>query len=322
MGRDGKLYWCSGTSIQGKYKNLVATAGHCVYDDNKNAGVIDNWVFVPGYYQGKTPWGIYVGKTAFTHYDFAVYDDCDRDYAFVTVYNGIRPGAGAGRPRSPPRTYKKYEGKKEIKKVEVSYEEYKKGTLDPKTSDFYGFERGERDRARWSGLPGRRGRPRRKSPRASTGMPAVGKGNGIKFGEPIVENVTEARVPSATSGPGKVDKNRGHGRGNCTITLLLRAGLVQARQGWLTSTALTSTSSPAASTRTWAPSATTSVARVSPGTRSRWQGLRLRLPGRRSRTATRPTPVSRRSGATAPPPARPNASAAYKAEEHVALKCA
>ncbi|UBU12110.1 trypsin-like serine peptidase [Nonomuraea gerenzanensis] len=88
-GRDGKLYWCSGTSIQSQYRNLVATAGHCVYDIAGNDEVVSRWVFVPGYYQGKAPWGVYVGKQAFTHYDFDVYEDFDRDYAFVTVYDGI-----------------------------------------------------------------------------------------------------------------------------------------------------------------------------------------------------------------------------------------
>ncbi|MGW4798168.1 trypsin-like serine peptidase [Nonomuraea sp. NPDC004297] len=87
--RDGSLYWCSGTSIQSQYRNLVATAGHCVYDIAANAEVVSRWVFVPGYYQGRAPWGIYVGKQAFTHYDFDVYEDFDRDYAFVTVYDGI-----------------------------------------------------------------------------------------------------------------------------------------------------------------------------------------------------------------------------------------
>ncbi|WP_066938052.1 trypsin-like serine peptidase [Microtetraspora fusca] len=89
LGADGEAHWCSATSVQANYRNLVATAGHCVYDTGKNAHVLDKWVFIPGYYQGKTPWGIYVGKQAFTHYDFDVYEDGDRDYAFVTVYNGV-----------------------------------------------------------------------------------------------------------------------------------------------------------------------------------------------------------------------------------------
>ncbi|MCC5579529.1 trypsin-like peptidase domain-containing protein [Microtetraspora sp. AC03309] len=86
---DGDIYACSASSIQSQYRNLVATAGHCVYDIDGNSQTVDRWVFVPGYYDGKTPFGVYVGKQAFTHYDFDVYEDGDRDYAFVTVYNGI-----------------------------------------------------------------------------------------------------------------------------------------------------------------------------------------------------------------------------------------
>ncbi|WP_067184010.1 trypsin-like serine peptidase [Microtetraspora niveoalba] len=91
IGGDHKPHWCSATSVQSSYRNLVATAGHCVYDTESNKATLDKWVFIPGYYQGKTPWGIYVGKQAFTHYDYDVYEDGDRDYAFVTVYNGVLP---------------------------------------------------------------------------------------------------------------------------------------------------------------------------------------------------------------------------------------
>ncbi|WP_214110210.1 trypsin-like serine peptidase [Acrocarpospora catenulata] len=86
---DDGLYSCSASSVQSTYRNLVATAGHCAYDVDGNRTALGKWVFVPGYYQGKAPWGVYVGKQAFTHYDFDVYEDADRDYAFVTVYNGI-----------------------------------------------------------------------------------------------------------------------------------------------------------------------------------------------------------------------------------------
>ncbi|WP_055479391.1 trypsin-like serine peptidase [Sphaerimonospora mesophila] len=83
-------HWCSATSVQSQYRNLVATAGSCVYDTASNKSTMNYWVFVPGYYEGKTPWGVYVGKQAFTHYDYDVYEDADRNYAFVTVYNGIK----------------------------------------------------------------------------------------------------------------------------------------------------------------------------------------------------------------------------------------
>jgi len=85
----GKAYYCSATSVHGQFRNLVATAGHCVYNTEANRPV-DNFVFIPGYYQGKAPWGIYVGAQYHTHYDFDVYEDYDRDYAFVNVYNGVK----------------------------------------------------------------------------------------------------------------------------------------------------------------------------------------------------------------------------------------
>ncbi|WP_055479680.1 trypsin-like serine peptidase [Sphaerimonospora mesophila] len=100
-GKQGRLYpkainahWCSATSVQSTYRNLVATAGHCAYDTKNAKSNLNYWVFVPGYYKGKTPFGIYVGKQAFTHYDYDVYEDGDRDYAFVTVYNGLKMPIG------------------------------------------------------------------------------------------------------------------------------------------------------------------------------------------------------------------------------------
>jgi hypothetical protein len=124
-GNDGKLYWCSATSIQSNYRNLVATAGHCVYQTNTNGHVLNKWIFVPGYYQGNAPWGIYVGKQAYTHYDFANFEDGDRDYAFVTVYNGIRLSNGDRKTVSKAE-FDAYEGLKGAQDVEISAAEYEK----------------------------------------------------------------------------------------------------------------------------------------------------------------------------------------------------
>ncbi|WP_371783186.1 trypsin-like serine peptidase [Streptosporangium subroseum] len=123
-----QLKWCSATSIQSKYRNLVSTAAHCVYDDKANAQVMDHWVFVPGYYQGKTPWGIYVGKTAYVHYDFSVYNDRDRDYAFVTVYNGIQVGGGTNKVVTKSE-YDKYTGKKTTDQKVIEKAEFDAGVL-------------------------------------------------------------------------------------------------------------------------------------------------------------------------------------------------
>ncbi|WP_240506450.1 trypsin-like serine peptidase [Thermoactinospora rubra] len=96
VGADGQPHWCTGTAMQSTYRNVVATAGHCVYDTQSSAITLDKWVFVPGYSAGTTPWGLYVGEQAFTHYDFRWYSDYDRDYAFVNVYNGVVSSPSGG----------------------------------------------------------------------------------------------------------------------------------------------------------------------------------------------------------------------------------
>ncbi|GLX01799.1 hypothetical protein [Microtetraspora sp. NBRC 16547] len=123
-GADGQPHWCTATSVQSSYKNMVATAGHCVYDTKSNKATLDSWVFIPGYYQGKTPFGIYVGKQAFTHYDFDVYEDGDRDYAFVTVYNGLKFPAGgfADFKGMKYEEFKQYAGFQEVD--EATYKAY------------------------------------------------------------------------------------------------------------------------------------------------------------------------------------------------------
>ncbi|MFG2076036.1 trypsin-like serine peptidase [Nonomuraea maritima] len=214
-GRDGKLYWCSGTSIQSQYRNLVATAGHCVYDIAANDEVVSRWVFVPGYYQGKAPFGIYVGKQAFTHYDFDIYEDFDRDYAFVTVYDGI--GGVLNKPKQVTKAeYDKYEGQKEAKEVAVSRDEYLKGRLDPKTTDFYSFKWGSRDTTVGPDYPGAEV-TKEETSKVKWFQARVGKGNGYKFGEPITEVVTEreAKEYKRKGGLGDIHVDRA---GNWTIT--------------------------------------------------------------------------------------------------------
>src|SRR5690606_37649597 len=189
------------------------TAGHCVYDVAGNGDVMDKWVFVPGYYEGKAPYGIYVGKQAFTHYDFDVYEDFDRDYAFVTVYNGI--GGTANKPvqLNSWAEYKAYEGEKLIKPVEVSKDEYTKGRLDPKNADRYYVDRGTRDQKVGPDYPGAEVGKKEVSKKEYY-RAGEGRGAGKKYGEPEVSHVTE-REAKRYRGPGEVAKDR---RGNWTIT--------------------------------------------------------------------------------------------------------
>ncbi|MEW9555719.1 hypothetical protein [Nonomuraea sp. NPDC050783] len=204
-GRDGKLYWCSATSIQSQYHNLVATAGHCVYQTGANGDVLDKWVFVPGYYQGKAPWGIYVGKQAFTHYDFATYEDYDRDYAFVTVYNGITLGGGTAK-KVTKAEFDAHQGLKDAKDVEISKEEFLKGKLDPTSTDSYWVKFGERGKKVGPDYPGAVVEKVETSKQKYAAAP-IGKGEGYKFGEPVAEMVSEHEW-RRYNGPGEKFKDR------------------------------------------------------------------------------------------------------------------
>ncbi|MEV7808347.1 hypothetical protein AB0O28_35895 [Microbispora sp. NPDC088329] len=95
VGADGRPHWCAGTSVQSDHRNLVATAGHCVYamrpTGRTTATPYRYWIFIPGFAGGGTPWGVYAGERAFAHSDFTRYADLDRDYAFVSVHAGVLP---------------------------------------------------------------------------------------------------------------------------------------------------------------------------------------------------------------------------------------
>jgi hypothetical protein len=184
----GEKRWCSATSVQSNYKNLVATAGHCVYDTATNSDLMSKWVFVPGYYQGKTPFGIYVGKQAFTHTDFDVYEDYDRDYAFVTVYNGINVTGGTSKQVSRSE-FKAWPGVKEVKNVEISKDEYDHGSIDPTSPDAYWSKHEKAAQPTGPDFPGAVLGKREVTKVFYEGARS-GKGTDFKFGEPITENVT------------------------------------------------------------------------------------------------------------------------------------
>ncbi|MEU8250522.1 hypothetical protein [Nonomuraea sp. NPDC048916] len=210
--KDGNLYWCSGTSIQSQYRNLVATAGHCVYDIAGNDEVVSKWVFVPGYYQGKAPWGLYIGKQAFTHYDLDVYEDFDRDYAFVTVYNGI--GGTLNKPKQVTKAeFDAYKGEKFAKDVEVSRDEFRKGRLDPKTAEYYWRQPGVPSEVVGPDYPGAEV-SKKEVTKEVYDAAKVGKGTGFKFGEPVTEQVTKTEY-DAYKGLGTKSEDK---RGNYFIT--------------------------------------------------------------------------------------------------------
>ncbi|WP_188197447.1 hypothetical protein [Nonomuraea sp. SYSU D8015] len=190
----GKYRWCSATSIQSRHRNLVVTAGHCVFANGKD-DVYDKWVFVPGYYQGRAPWGVYAGAYAFTAFDLDTYDDYDGDYAFVAVHNGF---SLAGEKEVSHKEFKEWAGDKWIKPREIDSKEFLKCQLNLGEC----WSEGEDKPADLVG-PDYPGAVLEKVEVSKEAYDAakVGKGQGFKFGEPVVEQVTKPEW-DAYKGPG------------------------------------------------------------------------------------------------------------------------
>ena len=202
----GNHKWCSGTSIQSRHRNLVVTAGHCVYEQGDD--VFAKWVFVPGYYQGKAPYGIYVGAYAFTHYDLDTYDDFDGDYAFVAVHNGFKL---AGEKEVTQKEYNAWAGDKWIKPRELTREEFRKCQLNLG----HCWSEGKDTKSQLVGPdhPDAVLEKDEVSPDAYK-KARTGRGQGHKYGEPVTESVT-AKEYNAYKGPGTKAKDKA---GNLTIT--------------------------------------------------------------------------------------------------------
>jgi V8-like Glu-specific endopeptidase len=120
---NGDLRSCTGAVINSAAKNLVHTAGHCVYEIGH--GFHQNMVFIPGYYNGSSSDFAWNWKLARTFNSYMNSADPTHDQAFVSFYpqvgqelanrvgaNGLTIGLGQrvnniriwGYPADPPYT--------------------------------------------------------------------------------------------------------------------------------------------------------------------------------------------------------------------------
>lgn len=80
---DGIDYACSGSVVGGAKPDVVITAAHCVSDGA--GGWAYDWTFVPGYANGRAPYGTYAARAYYVAGPWANGADEDDDVAFVTV---------------------------------------------------------------------------------------------------------------------------------------------------------------------------------------------------------------------------------------------
>lgn len=79
----GRDFLCSGSTLKSANRDVVVTAGHCV-KDGKGAWA-DNWIFVPGYRDGDSPYGGYTARRMFTPDRWSRQADGEFDVAMVAV---------------------------------------------------------------------------------------------------------------------------------------------------------------------------------------------------------------------------------------------
>jgi len=78
---DGKLgaHFCTASVVDSKAGDLAVTAAHCVYGRNQTM------VFVPGYADGRTPYGVWAVTRVYTDDDWDAGQDPDHDVAFLRL---------------------------------------------------------------------------------------------------------------------------------------------------------------------------------------------------------------------------------------------
>jgi V8-like Glu-specific endopeptidase len=85
---DGADYVCSAGTVTSTNRDLVVTAGHCAED---SAGTwARNWIYVPGYEQGRRPYGAFAARHMFVPRPWSSHGDENYDVALVA----LAPAAG------------------------------------------------------------------------------------------------------------------------------------------------------------------------------------------------------------------------------------
>ncbi|WP_049563708.1 trypsin-like serine peptidase [Nonomuraea sp. SBT364] len=79
---DGQNSSCSGTAVTSANESVVMTAGHCV---KLNGAFHRNWVFVPGFTNGRAPLGAWVASRLLTTQQWNAREDINFDVAAAVV---------------------------------------------------------------------------------------------------------------------------------------------------------------------------------------------------------------------------------------------
>lgn len=79
----GEGHFCTGSVVNSPQGDVVLTAAHCVYDSN---GAYTDLAFVPGYHDGRDPYGVWTPADVVVPPQWAANQDPDYDVAFLVVH--------------------------------------------------------------------------------------------------------------------------------------------------------------------------------------------------------------------------------------------
>jgi V8-like Glu-specific endopeptidase len=81
---DGKTdHFCTASVVNSSKRNLLLTAAHCLYSAGR--GFRKNVAFIPKFYQGKEPYGLWTAKRLFVDRRWKRSADMDLDFGFVAL---------------------------------------------------------------------------------------------------------------------------------------------------------------------------------------------------------------------------------------------
>jgi hypothetical protein len=89
-----KIFSCSGTVVDSKNRNVVYTAGHCVYDVEAGR-YVDQLAFIPGYTNGATPYEVFYATGVGTTQAWIDRADQSYDLGIVTVEGQVQSKLGS-----------------------------------------------------------------------------------------------------------------------------------------------------------------------------------------------------------------------------------
>lgn len=80
----GRAHFCTASAVLAPTRNLVLTAAHCVY----SSSYVTNVEFVPGYHDGRQPYGAWPVQSITVAAGWQASQDQDLDFAFLQVAPG------------------------------------------------------------------------------------------------------------------------------------------------------------------------------------------------------------------------------------------